>query len=252
MLSILIQTISTPERSLWELSYSILLSLALFTLELGILGLVVVLVASGVDELLRRLLLLLSGQSGLFNLCHLVRCLLTSVIIDSDSEVIDSFALESIDAMAIDTSPSGTSPSNCSILCSPAASCSGDDFPSLFSLPSSSSSPISTFSPPSFFAEPLGTWGELATAYDSGAESSTFEEYPEGVDFDDHASDASSAYGEIPRGLYSNVAAVARWNQDTSRSLMELNADSDASDASSEYGLVSRDVYFDGYEAVYG
>lgn len=71
------------------------------------------------------------------------------------------------------------------------------------------------------------------------------------MDFDDHASDASSAYGEIPRDLYFNDAAAARWNLDTSRSPLEQNADSDGSDSSSEYGLVSPDVYFDGYEAVY-
>ncbi|PUU72492.1 ankyrin repeat-containing domain protein [Tuber borchii] len=175
-----------------------------------------------------------------------------SVIMDPDNVVIDSVASESIHTMIVGTSPPGAPPDNCSILCPPTASCSGDDFPSLSSFGSSSpSSSISPVSLPSSLAKRLGTCGEFATAYDSSAESSAFEECPEGVDFDDHASDAPSAYREITRDLCSNGATAAFWNPNTSHSPLEMNEDSDASEASSECGLVSRDVYFDGYEAVY-
>lgn len=56
-------------------------------------------------------------------------------------------------------------------------------------------------------------------------------------------SDTSSTYSEIPRDLYFNGAAAARWN---------LNAGWNASNASLEYELVSEDIYFDQSEAVLG
>jgi len=74
--------------------------------------------------------------------------------------------------------------------------------------------------------------------------------------FDDHASDASSSYDEIPRYYCVNGTVAARWNLDPSHppsassvdweiSRMQPDGDSNASDASSEYPLVSSDLYFD-------
>ncbi|RPA91307.1 hypothetical protein L873DRAFT_1794926 [Choiromyces venosus 120613-1] len=91
--------------------------------------------------------------------------------------------------------------------------------------------------------------------YDLDAECS------DGEGFDDDASDASSAYGEIPRDLYYDGAAAARWSPGPSFSavvpgdwepsrldpMAESVAGSDASDASSGYEVVSRDFYFFGH-----
>ena len=94
--------------------------------------------------------------------------------------MIGSVTSESTNAMAVGTTPFGAPPDNCSILCSQTASCSSDDSPSLVSSLHSSSSSVSTASPPSPFSKPPSTCGEFTTVYDSDAESSVLEAYPDG------------------------------------------------------------------------
>ncbi|PUU74119.1 hypothetical protein B9Z19DRAFT_1160242 [Tuber borchii] len=123
-------------------------------------------------------------------------------------------------------------------LCSSAASWVDEDFPSRSSFSVSSTLPLS------LHAGALSAYGELTADYGSDDESSAYEEHQDGRDFDDDVSDTSSStYSEIPRDLYFNGAAAARW---------VLNAGSNASNASLEYELVSEDIYFDQSEAVLG
>ncbi|RPA91305.1 hypothetical protein L873DRAFT_1819623 [Choiromyces venosus 120613-1] len=153
-------------------------------------------------------------------------------------------------ALGLGTSLSGTPPDNMLSQCSPTGSCFGESSPSGSSLslcPSPSSA--SSAPPPSCLGEAFDACDGLNTGYDSDAEYS---------DFGDDASDASSAYGEIPRDLYYDGAAAARWSLDPYLELSRLApiaesvAGSDASDASSEYEVVSRNLYFRGYEAARG
>lgn len=215
-----IPTISIPGRALGGLLYYSFLSLALSARALGLLGSAIVSAPHNVEELLRELFLLSRGWNGLFCLfvlvqfCegHLIKCILTSSTIDPEDDILN--------------------------LCSPAASWVDEDL-----LPLSSFSSGSSTLPPSLHAGALSACGELTMGYGSDDDSLAYEEHQDWRYFDDDVSDTSSTYGEIPRDLYFNGAAAARWNS---------NAGLNASNASLEYELVSEDIYFDQSEAVLG
>jgi len=252
---ICIQTISVPERALGWLLYYFFLSLALSTRALGLLGSAMVLIPGNLEKLLRELFLLSRGWIGLFNLsvlikfceCHLIQYILTSSTIGADKE-----------AMGFDGLSEPMIPLEEFLnLCSPAASWADGDSNSLTAFSVSSPTPSLTA------GTTLSTCGDLASGYCSSDESSTYGEHQDGGDFDDCASDESSTYGEIPRDLYFNGAAAARWNSNTSHPPLDVlvdreiscigsNVESNTSDASSEYELVSRNRCFDWCEAVRG
>jgi len=274
------QTISAPEPALWWLVYYFFLSLVLSTRALGLLGSAMVSIPGDVEEMLRELFLLSRGWIGLFSLSvlvqfcerHLIQYLLTSSSIGLDKEAMFFDGLsEPINTVAVSTSGSAIPLDEFLNVYSPAASWDDEDFDTLSTsssvpstLPSLSVGALSPYTPPSSLSVgALSTYGEPTMGYGWGDEPLTFEEYQDDGPFDGYVSDEASTYGDIPRDLYFNGAAAARWNSDAPHPPLAVlvnldtshigsNAESNPSDASSEYELVSRVLYFDRHEAVPG